>query len=351
MEDYRLLASILGKEISAHKARVEFMARFLMALIQTRTVNLAQIALGLNAKVKTGSNYRRCQRFLAEVDFEEEVIGQVILKLLPEGKLSLCIDRTEWEFGKVNINLLFIGVAYQGVAIPLVWSFLGKAGSSNLRERLVLIKRLLKFLAKERIGSFTADREFACTGLVRYVRWHQIPYTFRIKVGNLIVYKGKVRTVEKLFWNLTYGDIEALPKQVKLWGHKVYLMGSYLHSREFLLLITDQNPQLAHIRYAQRWEIETLFKAFKSQGFDFERTHLTQSQRIENLIALMSLALLWVHRVGEWLAQQKPIPIKNHGRKLYSTFRYGLDYLRQILLAKYERSKDLHACIRLLSCT
>jgi len=25
----------------------------------------------------------------------------------------------------------------------------------------------------------------------------------------------------------------------------------------------------------RRWEIETLFKALKSQGFDFEATHLT----------------------------------------------------------------------------
>jgi hypothetical protein len=139
--------------------------------------------------------------------------------------------------------------------------------------------------------------------------------------------------VEKLFWNLGLGEMEALPKQVKLWGQKVYLMGSYLHSREFLLLITNEKPQQAHLRYAQRWEIETLFKAFKSHGFDFETTHLTRSERIENLVVLMSLALVWAHRVGEWLSQQKPIPIKKHGRKLFSTFRYGLDYLRQILLS------------------
>lgn len=203
-------------------------------------------------------------------------------------------------------------------------------------------------MPKERVHTLTADREFACTGLLRYVKWHKIPYNFPIKTGNLIVYKGNTPTVEKLFCNLTYGEMEALPEQVKLWGHKVYLEGSYLHRRGFLLLITDQNPQQAHIRYARRWEIETLFKAFKSQGFDFEYTHITQSQRIENLIALMSLALLWVHRVGEWLAQHKPIPIKNHGRKLYSTFRYGLDYLRQILLAKHLRFDHLDTCIRLL---
>ncbi len=48
-------------------------------------------------------------------------------------------------------------------------------------ERLSWVKWLLKFLPKERIHTFTADREVACTGLLGYARWHQIPYTFRIK--------------------------------------------------------------------------------------------------------------------------------------------------------------------------
>jgi hypothetical protein len=351
MRDCSLLAEVLRENLEWHKARLDFMASFVLAMIQVRTVNLAQIAVGLNPLVKIGSNYRRCQRFLAEFRVDQESIGRLILALLPEGKSTVCIDRTEWEFGRVSINLLFIAAAYDGVAYPLVWCFLGKSGSSNLREGLKLIKRLLAFLAKERIHTFTADREFACTGLVRYVRWHRIPYTFRIKVGNLVIYKGKVRTVEKLFWNLGIGELEALPKQVKLWGQKVYLMGSYLHSREFLLLISHAKPEQAHIRYAQRWEIETLFKALKTQGFNFEATHLTRCERIENLIALMSIALVWAHRVGQWLSQQKPIPIKNHTRKLYSTFRYGLDYLRQVLLAKHLRNDDLILCIRLLSCT
>jgi len=152
MRDCSLLVEVLREHIDGHKARLDFMACFLMALIQVRTVNLAPIAVGLKPLVEIGSNYRRCQRFLAEFSFEQEVIGRLILSLLPEGKLTLCIDRTEWGLGKVSINLLFIAAAYQGVAYPLVWCFLGKAGSSNLRERLTLLKRLLKFLPKNGIS-------------------------------------------------------------------------------------------------------------------------------------------------------------------------------------------------------
>jgi hypothetical protein len=57
----------------------------------------------------------------------------------------------------------------------------------------------------------------------------------------------------------------------------------------------------------------------------------------------MSIALVWAHQVGEWLSRTMPIPIKTHARKLYSTFRYGLDYLRQLLFAPEARKTELYA--------
>ncbi len=50
------------------------------------------------------------------------------------------------------------------------------------------------------------------------------------------------------------------------------------------------------------------------------------------MIALLTIALCWTFRTGEWLAQQKTMPLKKHGRKAKSIFRSGFDHLRQILL-------------------
>ncbi len=33
--------------------------------------------------------------------------------------LSLCIDRTNWKLGQAVINILMLGITYQGVAFPL----------------------------------------------------------------------------------------------------------------------------------------------------------------------------------------------------------------------------------------
>jgi IS4 transposase len=51
--------------------------------------------------------------------------------------------------------------------------------------------------------------------------------------------------------------------------------------------------------YRRRWEIETLFAALKSRGLGLEETHLTNPDRIQRLIGLLSLTFAWTHIIGE----------------------------------------------------
>ncbi|CZO69277.1 Uncharacterised protein [Legionella pneumophila] len=67
-------------------------------------------------------------------------------------------------------------------------------------------------------------------------------------------------------------------------------------------------------------------------GDVFEDTHMTQPDRIEKLLVLLTIAFCWAHKTGEWRHVQKAIKIKKHGRKGVSFFRYGLDLLRDAAL-------------------
>jgi len=98
-------------------------------------------------------------------------------------------------------------------------------------------------------------------------------------------------------------------------------------SGEYLIIRSSDASRVTTILggYKRRWEIETLFKALKSQGFDFAATRLTELDRIEKLLALLAIAFCWAHLLGEWLHEQKPISIKRHHRPAISIFRYGLD--------------------------
>lgn len=55
---------ILAQNLTWNRARIKFLARFLVAIFQVQTVNLTKIACVFSGKVKISSNYKKVQRFL-----------------------------------------------------------------------------------------------------------------------------------------------------------------------------------------------------------------------------------------------------------------------------------------------
>jgi hypothetical protein len=80
-------------------------------------------------------------------------------------------------------------------------------------------------------------------------------------------------------------------------------------------------------------QIEVSFGVLKTRGFDLESTHLSDHQRIINLVQLLTIAAAWAYRQGELLVAIKKIVIRKHGRKTKSIFRYaGSTYMDPLLL-------------------
>jgi hypothetical protein len=117
-----------------------------------------------------------------------------------------------------------------------------------------------------------------------------------------------------------------------------------------MIIVTQNAIETAISDYAKRWEIETLFGILKSRGFDLEDTHLKDLERLSKLVALLTLAMCWAIRTGQWFAQQKAIPIKKHGRKAKSIFRVGCDYIRDAVLNITQATQQLLQAIYFLSC-
>ena len=93
-----------------------------------------------------------------------------------------------------------------------------------------------------------------------------------------------------------------------------------------------------------------MFKALKSSGFNIENTHLQDLERIEKLVALVFVAFVWCYKVGIYVDQfEQKIKIKKHGHRAKSLFKYGLDYIANILLNPQNQSNvDV---FKFLSCT
>ncbi len=334
-----------------HGARITFVSQFLVALIRVRTVNLTEIATAFCGEARPDSHYRRIQRFLKDFPLTRAEVSAAVVKWLPLGdKWLLCLDRTNWKFGALNINILVLAVAYQGVAIPLLWVFLDKQGNSNALERIALLKHFLVAFGHERIQCLTADREFIGTDWIKFLKRQRIRFRIRIRRNHLVSNPSATGEMAafRFFRNLPIGEARLLPRPRRVWGMRVFVVGMRLKN-DSLILITNEAPETALEDYARRWEIETLFGCLKSRGFKFEETHLTKPERISQLLGVLTLALCWCLRVGEWLHDHKPIALKKHGRRAKSLFRYGLDTLRNIVLNLAVKQLDFHWATTFLS--
>lgn len=94
MKHKEKLEVCLVQHLPWHKSRVEFVACFLLSLIQQKTVNLVSISQGFASQAKAESSYRRIQRFFEGYEVKPELFSTMIIRLLPEPPYTGCLDRT-----------------------------------------------------------------------------------------------------------------------------------------------------------------------------------------------------------------------------------------------------------------
>ena len=334
-------------------ARVKLISLFICSLCKVQTVTFDKLANAFDHTASSGSSLRRIQRFISGYDLDGDLIARLVFYLLPErSKVKLTIDRTNWKFGQTDINIFMLGVVYQGVAFPLLFTMLDKRGNSNSQERIDLIKRFVRLFGKDCIECLVADREFVGEKWISYLNEEQIRYHIRIR-NNFKVYlprKGKSIKASWLFNDLRTGQYRHYDKIVSINGQYCYLSGCKLQKGDFLIIVSFNRPQQAKSDYTQRWQIEMCFKEMKSSGFDIEKTHLTELERIEKLVLLVMIAFVWCYKVGIYLNHNvRPIQIKKHGRRARTLFKYGLDYISNCLLNAL-RPMDIDIT-QFLSCT
>ncbi len=311
----RELKAVLAESLPWHGARICFLAQFLLALLKVRSVNLAELATGFNGSAQVGSHYKRLQRFFRSFEIAPDPLARLLVRLVPvgDGPWRLTLDRAHWTFGQVDINFLVLGIAYRGIALPVFWSVLTTAGSSNTAERIALMERFLAVFGVKRIAVLLADREFVGEAWFRWLQVRQIPFHQRIKRDTHVPNPwNRMTRVDALLASLQPDQARLLPGRRPVWGHFVHRSGLRLDDGELLILATFSAPHNQAIEaYADRWHVETLFACLKSRSFNFEQTHLRDAARLSKMMGLLALAFAWTHRVGEQLHDQhRPIPLK-----------------------------------------
>ena len=349
---FNQLTTSLSKIFDWNKPRIDCFSNLLLGLLSTRTVNLAKIAPQFKNNNLIESNYRRIQSFFKDVIFDFDAVAEFNVQQLLSSreKLYLILDRTNWQFGKTDINILVLSAVYEGIAIPLYYEFLDHRGNSNSECRINLIKRFISKFGKERIGCILGDREFIGKHWLGWLDSENIDYIVRIKNNQLTTASNGGETkVSRLFHDMYIHQHRDIKRKCKLGGLDVNLSGTKAHDGE-LLIVASNSDKITNLIpvYGMRWEIENLFQALKGRGFNFEDTHMKDPHKLAKLLALLSIAFVWAHKVGEYKdAKIKAIVRKKHGRLQNTYFRYGLDMIANAIQKVSFSTKDFKLCLRI----
>ena len=180
---------LVGKMNLAH---IRFFGLFICALCKVQSVSFVKLSAAFESKAKSESSLRRIQRFVTKYNLDFDLIARLIFRILPhKPPFRLAMDRTNWKFGIVNINVLMLAVVYKGVAFPLMISMLDKRGNSDTKERIDMINKYIRLFGKDTIDCLLADREFVGSHWIKYLNDNKIRYHIRIRENFYVERRGE----------------------------------------------------------------------------------------------------------------------------------------------------------------
>lgn len=340
------LQAVLYTFFSWHPARIATFAQLIFAIIKAKTVTIKELALHVQSKGNNKAKITKVERLLLKQDIDFISIGKIIVQLIYlQEKFIIAIDRTNWQFGSKNINFLVASIIYGNMSIPIAWQLLDKKGNSSTKERKELISQILQIISIEKIYVIVADREFIGEEWLNYLGNGHIPFAIRVKKNEQIRHpNGGYMKLGAFFKKMQMG--ESRGQACEFYGMNVKISCLQLETEQLFIASNVCIGAEALLVYKKRWGIERTFKAMKTSGFNFEDTHITCPKKLAKLFAIASIALTICIIAGEIKNFVVPIKTKNHGRKQYSLFTYGLDWLKECFCGI--KSQLIDICFNLL---
>ena len=317
---------------------VTTLAAFISGIVGGKSSQLPRIATKIADQAKPESRVKRLSRWLDNEQIKEEIYflpyAEMLLTCLALETLVLVMDGSGVGRG---CCALMIHVIYKGRALPLAWVVRqcpkGHAPEALHIERVELVRELIPEGSKV---VFLGDGEFdgtelqatlneagwfyACgTSKSTVATWEGLKFNLdllgsSIKPGMLIELK------EVQFTRNAYGPVMVLCCWAKDEAEPLYLVSNLSSAEEAIQY------------YKKRFRIETFFSDQKSRGFNIQKSHIEDPQRLSRLLIASCLAYIWIVYLGSLCKSagwQDVIHRRN--RCDLSLFRLGLQLLEHFL--------------------
>lgn len=272
----------------------------------------AQIPL---ATERIDMRYQWCSRFFANPHVHiQEVMRPFIssiLEQLAKKKLVFIIDQTHVY---KNLELLMISLRVGQRAIPLAWCVRKTQGNIGFEDQKALFESLRTYLPEKVEVVLLGDRFFATANLIAYLK--QIGWDYRLRIkGNLIVgyrtIEAKAEDLESL--GLTFledATLTGVREQTN-----IAVVHEDGHEKAWIIAMAKKPDSYKALDYGMRWGIESMFSDFKTRGFGLEDSQMRYPQRLERLILIMAIAMIWAVLSGMWHLDHYPLPYEKRINK------------------------------------
>lgn len=322
-------------------------------LIQTtRTVNLNKLKHEMGAllqrkkgKITTSdSHYKRLIRFFDEFSDNKEFCLEVAVilaqMLSKKGSKLLVLDGTKWDKADDHIHYMMLSILVRGVAIPIYFIDLEKAGASSQEERINFIENVLQKLQLKGM-TLLGDREYVGKEWFKSLIKNKLGFNIRTRKGDYkeAFNEAQGKSYDKC-WDKCLTNQKIISKTFVLDGITLKLV--FAPNRDpksedpvVVIITTWADKKKVAQSYLMRWNIERMFRQLKTDGFNLEANNLGSSARRNLLTMLVCIAYSITIRVAIDEKVKSPMVVRKdgttHARK--SLFQMGLD-----LLASYRRT-------------
>lgn len=338
----KLLTIILPLLLTVNSSHsCEIFRKCIFALTVSKNVSLANIAACLG-KTLADTGIRYMERFLSRFRIEWYAIGRAVIPLLPKSqKYTISMDRTAWEIGKRVYNILTIGINFNGICLPVAAIDIDRDGASNFTQMISVTETLISFIPIDRIELLCADREFCSLNYLRWLKYRGIRFCIRLQARLQIKRKGKAVMLENYLKKLSVGQEMVLKNCQLSLGEpvfKVYIWAYRLRpvtqsDNGLLILATPIKYTETKEAYRLRWYIETTFRCLKSSGFDLEKTHIRDKDRLMTLLKVVCFTFTENSLEGLETTSKQPIRVQlSTGRRRETIFERGRILLIATLL-------------------
>jgi hypothetical protein len=282
--------------VAGNANALKFLPLALLGLMISGSCHLNRIAAAVPWAGSTACVLQRLRRWIYRSSFRVDdylaLAARAHLQAQGPAGIVLAVDRTDWKYA----NLLYAAVSYHGRCLPIASLVLGGPKATHHDELRQLLQRARQALPEGVSVVVVADREFGNIPAIQVIAqlgWH---FCLRFKTDTwLYLADGSEQQARDLYppcgrrqhWTQV---------GVTLQNHGPLNLSIIWATRqdEPWILVSDRDPAELAALYRRRMTIEEMFSDLKKRGFQLEDTRLRDPARLGRLLALLSLAYLWL---------------------------------------------------------